>query len=388
MLTKPQHCRSCPIHGTGRGFSNLEGSCRNGVLVIAEALGENEAIDGLPLRPYAQAGSMFQRTVNDLGLKRDDFGITNIVRCRPPGNILDGADYELEAIARCHTFLVQAVDYFKPKVILALGNVPLRALTGLSGKRKTVTHLRGYVQWNKEFGLPVVPTLHPAFLARGKKNLLGVFGRDMDKALRIAHGELKRGVDYFVDPQREYKNEYNLAPSEANWWYWWQWFKDNPGTPVAFDIETKESLVEDSEEDVTGSETFVTQFQISARKGHALVLEREGRDEREFFGLISNFLSLPNIKLSWNGWNFDEPVLENFGVRIDPKTHYDLMTAFRHWQPDVPSHLQSGASFFGFPFAWKHLSGESLPFYGAADVDSLHWIYEPLKAVMEKEGIW
>src|ERR1043165_1431274 len=80
----PVHCKSCilyPEHRQGLGFSHLEGSGTNGVLVIAEALGEWEEIDGLPLRPQAPAGSVFQKSLRWQGLDRSEFSLTNIVRC-------------------------------------------------------------------------------------------------------------------------------------------------------------------------------------------------------------------------------------------------------------------------------------------------------------------
>ena len=97
MIPKPLTCKPCPLYGNGYGFSSLDGSGKNGVLIIGDALGDSEQSEGLPFRPYAQAGSILQRTINGLGLQRNDFAITNIVRCRPPYNILDGARYELDA---------------------------------------------------------------------------------------------------------------------------------------------------------------------------------------------------------------------------------------------------------------------------------------------------
>ena len=108
--------------------------------------------------------------------------------------------------------------------------------------------------------------------------------------------------------------------------------------------------------------------------------------EQQFFGCVSNFMSLPNPKLSWNGWRFDQPILEAYGCKIR-EPHLDLMCAYHHWNPDLPAGLRFAASLAGYPFPGKHLPGEDLAFYGACDVDSLHWLYSMLIPLMEKDGI-
>lgn len=386
MLVKPPLCRGCPLYQSGRGFSHNEGSGSSKVLLIGEALGENEAIEGLPFRPFAQAGSMLQRTINDLGMRRDEFAITNIVRCRPPNNLLEGQSYEMEAISRCRTYLRETIHTYSPRVIVALGGVPLKALTGLFGRKKNISTMRGYVLWSEEFSLPIVPTLHPSFIARGNKNMLGTFARDVLKAVKIAKGELIEGRDYYLNPQRDYENEYNLSATVGDINAALLYLKKNPSLSLAYDIETVDSIKEEDETEISREVREITQFQVSWQKGQALVLPRENYSTNTFFSAIKAFMDLPNEKLDFNGWHFDVPTLRENNVRVG-KT-LDVMTMFRHWQPDVPSSLQNVASYFGFPFPWKHLSGDNLPFYGAADVDSLQWIYPNLKLLMQREGLW
>ena len=103
MLPKPKECIGCPLYNAGSGFSRPEGHCTNGVLLVGEALGYHEAEAGLPFRPYADAGHVLERAIVSLGMSREQFGIFNIVNCRPPSNELTGASYEDEAINHCKT---------------------------------------------------------------------------------------------------------------------------------------------------------------------------------------------------------------------------------------------------------------------------------------------
>jgi len=372
------------LHTLGRGFAKPEGKALKRLLVVAEALGENEARESLPLRPHAQAGSIFERALMALRLKRDDVVIQNVVNCQPPGNVLDGASYKYGAISHCQPNLAKVVEEFKPTAILALGGIALESLTGMKGRKKGISSLRGYVLWSETYKLPVVATYHPAYIARGQKNLLGVFYYDILKAVNLAQGKLVEGKDYYLHPQRDYPNDYLLSPTDYQIREVYGIFLANPDLPLAFDIETQDSIKEESEDDIEQVSMEITQFQVSYRKGQAIVLEPFMRG---FWGWIEKFMSLPNIKLGWNCWRFDNVVLESFEVPIVEPV-YDLMTMYHHCEPDAPAGLQYAASFFNFPFPWKHLAGDSLEFYGACDVDVLHWIYEPLVSRLKKEGVY
>src|SRR6266478_1199189 len=83
MGAKPSSCDLCPIKDHGSDFSAIEGTGSLGVLVVAEASGEMEARDGLPLRPYAPAGSVLERAFRRMGLDRKQFSLTNTLRCFP-----------------------------------------------------------------------------------------------------------------------------------------------------------------------------------------------------------------------------------------------------------------------------------------------------------------
>lgn len=206
---KPSGCEQCQCVGHGSDFSEVSGSCSLGILICGEASGEFEQREQRPFIEWAPAGSVLERTLRRLGYSRDQFALTNILRCRPKDNWLDGAPWEFSAISQCSPNLLAAIRKYKPKVILALGNIPFRTLTGISGKQRSIGHMRGYVfRALPEFcdaaatpDLLVIPTYHPSFLRRGAIHLTGVFARDIQRAVNI-----RRGTDrsYILDmPEME-----------------------------------------------------------------------------------------------------------------------------------------------------------------------------------------
>lgn len=375
MIPLPQHCKSCilyPEHRNGLGFSKLEGSGTNGVMVIAEALGEWEEIDGLPLRPQAPAGSTFTRALRWQGLEREAFTLTNIVRCRPPRNYLDGAPYERESIDHCRTYLDAAIAERKPKCILALGGIALRELTGLVGPKLSITNIRGFVLESK-YGIPLVATYHPAFIARGAAHLMGVVIRDTRLAVQVAEkGTTAPTTNYLLAP----------TPSEVLTWLSQTFISD----PISLDIET--DTFEKDDEDFAKN-ARITQIQFSKGIGDAIVLPFIP----EYYEVIRGVLRTLSPKWTWNGRMFDLPILRAAGFEINGQ-HHDLMLAWRHLQPDFDAEsrlmsLQSCTSFYAPYFGiWKHQSSVDLPLYGAKDVDATYRCGIGLMADLRKRGLW
>ena len=97
---KPLECSGCELECIGGKFVQIEGTGSNGVLILADAPGEQEDRDGLPLRPYAPAGSVFQGILRRMsGVDRSQFTLSNTIRCRPPKNFLQGAPMKLPRLS-------------------------------------------------------------------------------------------------------------------------------------------------------------------------------------------------------------------------------------------------------------------------------------------------
>jgi DNA polymerase len=94
------------------------------VILVGEAPGYQEDKQGVPF--VGAAGKNLNELLDGAGLRRDDVYITNIVKARPPGN-RDPTDEEIEA---CRPFLEGEISAIKPKLVVALGRIAARELSG------------------------------------------------------------------------------------------------------------------------------------------------------------------------------------------------------------------------------------------------------------------
>lgn len=353
--TKPIECQGCPLEFLGGPtWSQPEGRATIPVMIAAEALGENEQRDGLPLRPYAQAGSVLEATFKRSGLNREQFVLWNTVGCRPPNNFLVGAPYERGAIDHCRRHFDAVVEKFQPKAILAMGNTPFSALTGLAGEKLGVTWTRGFAfDSNRYPGVKVIPTYHPAYIARGNRNLMGVFRRDLFYAIKVAKEQVKpQTYNYKLFPEREAVEQFrNQLAANTHW-------------PVWVDIETAESITGKDESELEKIDK-ITQIQFSTHAGHSIVMHW-GYPYDE---LALQILALPNMKSGWNFWEFDLPHLRQHHAVVNGMIG-DTMWKWKFWQPDIPRGLQfaSGYALEGVE-AWKHTSQSDPGVYGGHDTN-------------------
>jgi DNA polymerase len=92
-----------------------------------------------------------------MGIRRSDVYICNIVKCRPPGN----RNPLPPEVSACRPFLDGQIAAVAPKVIVTLGK-PAASL--LLDREISITRVRG--TWQEYQGIPLMPTLHPAFVLR------------------------------------------------------------------------------------------------------------------------------------------------------------------------------------------------------------------------------
>ena len=149
-------CRACKLCQTRRNTVFGVGDTAADWLIVGEAPGENEDIQGEPF--VGQAGKLLDNMLRALGLdRREKVYIANVLKCRPPGN----RNPEPDEVAQCEPFLRRQVQLLQPKVIIAMGRFAVQSLLGTT---EAIGKLRG--QRHQYAGVPVVVTYHPAYLLR------------------------------------------------------------------------------------------------------------------------------------------------------------------------------------------------------------------------------
>jgi DNA polymerase len=131
------------------------------IMLIGEAPGRDEDLQGLPF--VGRAGKLLDRMLAEIGLDRRKVYITNVLNWRPPQN----REPTPEEAATCLPFLHRHIELADPKLMILLGAVSVRHVLGLT---EGITRVRG--KWNLyqsvvlNRSIPVMPTLHPAYLLR------------------------------------------------------------------------------------------------------------------------------------------------------------------------------------------------------------------------------
>ncbi len=143
-------CRDCGLSQGRTCAVPGEGPRNPQIMFVGEGPGFNEDQQGRPF--VGAAGQFLEKLLALAGLKRPDVYITNIVKCRPPGN-RDPLPGEVKA---CSNYLEAQIRFLKPQILVTLGRHSL----GWFFPGETVTKARGKPrEWR---GITVVPMLHPA----------------------------------------------------------------------------------------------------------------------------------------------------------------------------------------------------------------------------------
>jgi uracil-DNA glycosylase family 4 len=108
-------CEKCVLSDTRTMAVPGDGSPSAAVMLIGEGPGQNEDEQGLPF--VGRAGKLLDKFLAEVPLRRPDVFITNVVKCRPPGN----RDPEPDEVAACIPYLQAQIDMIDPLVIVTLG---------------------------------------------------------------------------------------------------------------------------------------------------------------------------------------------------------------------------------------------------------------------------
>ncbi|MFO7944154.1 MAG: uracil-DNA glycosylase [Anaerolineales bacterium] len=154
VLEKVAHevsvCEKCDLQFSRKKGVPGEGPSEAEIVFIGEGPGFHENMQGRPF--VGPAGEFLEELLGTIGMTREDVFITNVVKCRPPGN-RDPAPEELKA---CSPYLDRQLQAIKPKVIVTLGRFSMARYI----PHAKISEIHG--QPIKVHGMLVVPFYHPA----------------------------------------------------------------------------------------------------------------------------------------------------------------------------------------------------------------------------------
>ena len=152
-------CTACKLCETRTNTVPGVGDRSPSWMVIGEAPGETEDKLGEPF--VGKAGQLLDAMLVAVGKKRGDgVYITNVIKCRPPGN----RNPEPDEIAACAPYLNGQIALAQPKLLLATGKFAAQTLLKCDD---TVGAMRARLAANSQLdGVPIIVTYHPSYLLR------------------------------------------------------------------------------------------------------------------------------------------------------------------------------------------------------------------------------
>ena len=171
LTREVESCRACGLCEGAKNRVMGEGDLNSRVVFIGEAPGRREDETGRPF--VGSAGKLLDRLLAGANLSRGGVFITNVVRCRPPGNRRPRRE-EVEA---CSGHLEKLLEIIRPDIIAPMGNSAIEHVFERFGVEKSVisaVHGKAYrveTPWGR---VVVYPLYHPAAAIYNRELLNGL----------------------------------------------------------------------------------------------------------------------------------------------------------------------------------------------------------------------
>ncbi len=160
LAAEINRCTKCPLH---RGRTHAvpgEGPEDAEIMFIGEAPGFHEDQQGRPF--VGAAGQFLEELLESIGLTRDDVYITNVIKCRPPGN----RDPLPDEITSCEPYLDRQIELIQPTIVVTLGRFsmarafPQARISRIHGQPRKINEIVYYPMYHPAAALHR-PSLRP-----------------------------------------------------------------------------------------------------------------------------------------------------------------------------------------------------------------------------------
>ncbi|CAN5531402.1 uracil-DNA glycosylase [soil metagenome] len=129
-------CTKCGLCNSRTQVVFGEGPLNADLFIVGESPGFNEDKEGKSFQ--GASGILLSRLLESLGLGRDKVYLTTLVKCRPPGELPRSP--KPSEISACRPYLMSQLGAVDPKVVVAMGDLASRVLTG---RKEAVYRIRG-----------------------------------------------------------------------------------------------------------------------------------------------------------------------------------------------------------------------------------------------------
>jgi len=150
VARETMNCTKCALQFSRKNAVPGAGPSDAAIVFIGEGPGFHENEQGLPF--VGAAGKFLDELLEGIGIPRDQVFITNVVKCRPPGN----RDPMAEELSACNGYLERQIHAINPKVIVTLGRYSMQKYL----PNAKISQAHGQAVRIK--GRLVVPFYHPA----------------------------------------------------------------------------------------------------------------------------------------------------------------------------------------------------------------------------------
>ncbi|MBM3145961.1 MAG: uracil-DNA glycosylase [Chloroflexi bacterium] len=192
-----QVCTKCDLHFSRKRGVPGEGPANAEIMFIGEGPGFHENEQGRPF--VGPAGQFLDELLDQIGMRREQVFIGNVVKCRPPGN----RDPHLEELSTCDFYLEQQIQAINPKVIVTLGRYSM----GKFIPNAKISEVHGRAMRLK--GRLIVPMYHPA-AALHQPSLRSVLVSDFAR-LPALIASAESAPEYEIEPTVEKSDPKQLS---------------------------------------------------------------------------------------------------------------------------------------------------------------------------------
>jgi uracil-DNA glycosylase family 4 len=342
-----EKCTLCKLSENSKREVPGKGKINPEYMFVGEAPGEEEDRLGEPF--IGGAGSVLNQILYASGIYRPSTWITNVCRCRPPGNRTPTQ----EEVQACFPKLKKEINIIRPKHIIALGDTASRALTGcgVSTYRGSILPLKD----TYEYPCNVIITYHPAFVMR-QWELLSTVVWDIKKLKMDFPIPI---INYLINPVKEQIKAY-LDYAITN------------DLPTSVDIETRGGDKEESEKGLNPFADEIIGIGFCHTPGWALNIS--GQHMWDNWDLVKWFLETHKKCIIQTVGTFDNTFLWKKGIKF---YHYwNTATAMYCINSDSPRKLEYLRSLYTNMPPYKHvyknpsiLGTVDLGRYNCIDVD-------------------